>query len=265
MISLSIPKKTEKELIIFFKKNNLNLVVNEYLKNKKNLHHGKFIKKTNKPYPPILDDLYKIFYIVTKFKRITCLEFGTGWSTLVIAKALSENKKKYEKKINKLRFSKPFESFSVDNLKKYLKISKSRIDKNMGIKVNFFLSKNRMSSWNGQICNEYLKLPSVNPDFIYLDAPDHLYIDGATNGLKISNNDFMPMSSDILKIENFLTPGTIILVDGRNSNVNFLKNNFKRNWIVSRDKKRDHTVLILNDEPIGKLNKEQIKFYFNKI
>ena len=97
MISLSIPKKTEKELIIFFKKNNLNLVVNEYLKNKKNLHHGKFIKKTNKPYPPILDDLYKIFYIVTKFKRITCLEFGTGWSTLVIAKALSENKKKYEK------------------------------------------------------------------------------------------------------------------------------------------------------------------------
>ena len=80
-----------------------------------------------------------------------------------------------------------------------------------------------MSSWNGQICNEYLKLPSVNPDFIYLDAPDHLYIDGAVNGLKISNNDFMPMSSDILKIENFLTPGTIILVDGRNSNVNFLE------------------------------------------
>ena len=41
----------------------------------------------------------------------------------------------------------------------------------------------------------------------------------------------------------------------RNSNVNFLKNNFKRNWIVSRDKKRDHTVLILNDEPIGKYSK----------
>lgn len=258
-----IPYKSEKELISFFKKNNLNSVVKEYLNNKNKLHHGEFIKKIAKPYPPILDDLYKIFYIVTKFKRVTCMEFGTGWSTLVMAKAISQNKKKYSKKIKKLRFSYPFEVYSIDNLKKYLRISKERV-KNISTKTKFIFSKNRMSLWNGCICNEYVKLPSINPDFIYLDAPDHMYIDGKVNGIKISHNDFMPMSSDILKIEHFLTPGTIILVDGRTSNANFLKNNFKRNWLYNRDKIRDHSIFVLNDEPIGKINKKQISFYLNK-
>ena len=35
------------------------------------------------------------------------------------------------------------------------------------------------------------------------------------------------MSCDILKIEPFLIPGTIILIDGRTANANFLKIIFK--------------------------------------
>ena len=35
--------------------------------------------------------------------------------------------------------------------------------------------------------------------------------------------DMMPMVSDILRIEFYLTPGTIILSDGRGANVDFLK------------------------------------------
>ena len=33
----------------------------------------------------------------------------------------------------------------------------------------------------------------------------------------------MPMVSDILYIENFLTPGTIIVTDGRGANAEFFK------------------------------------------
>ena len=36
------------------------------------------------------------------------------------------------------------------------------------------------------------------------------------------------MSCDILMIENFLMPGTIIVVDGRGANAEFLRKNFKR-------------------------------------
>ena len=40
----------------------------------------------------------------------------------------------------------------------------------------------------------------------------------------------MPMSCDILKIEHFLKPGTIIVVDGRAANSRFIKKNLQRNW-----------------------------------
>ena len=36
----------------------------------------------------------------------------------------------------------------------------------------------------------------------------------------------MPMICDILKIENFLTPGTLIVSDGRAANIKFLRDNF---------------------------------------
>ena len=38
------------------------------------------------------------------------------------------------------------------------------------------------------------------------------------------------MVSDILFLNNFLVPGTIIMIDGRGANADF-KNNFTRKWI----------------------------------
>ena len=40
------------------------------------------------------------------------------------------------------------------------------------------------------------------------------------------------MICDILKIEYFLVPGTIIVVDGRTANAIYLKNNFKKKMAV---------------------------------
>ena len=72
------------------------------------------------------------------------------------------------------------------------------------------------------------KIPKINPDFIYLDGPDQFNIKGKINGFNINQNDLMPMTSDILKIEHFLKPGTIIIVDGRASNSRFLKIKFSK-------------------------------------
>ena len=41
------------------------------------------------------------------------------------------------------------------------------------------------------------------------------------NNFSTAHIDLMPMVSDILKIEYFLIPGTIMLSDGRSANVNF--------------------------------------------
>ena len=104
-----------------------------------------------------------------------------------------------------------------------------------------------MTKFNGRFCTEYEKLPLINPDLIYLDGPDQFKIKNKINNFTINHEDMMPMVSDILKIENFLIPGTAIIVDGRSANCSFLKNNFKINWIFKNFKNDDRTLIYLDD------------------
>ena len=215
-------------------------------------------------YPPDLTDLYRLYEIISLNKRITVLEFGTGWSTLIFKKALYDNKIKYLKKINNLRRNNKFELFVIDNEKKYLEISKNRLNKYFGQtrSVKFIYSKNIISTWNDYLCHEFLKIPKVNPDFIYLDGPDQFNINNSNKiNFNIDHLDLMPMSSDILKIEFFLVPGTIVVSDGRSANVEFLIKNFKRDWIHYYDRDFDQHILYLNSKSLGKLNDMQLNFY----
>lgn len=62
-------------------------------------------------------------------------------------------------------------------------------------------------------------------------------------------------------MEYFLTPGTIILVDGRTANSRFLKDNLRRKWVYKHLEYLDLNILYLNEKPLGKYNKRQLKFY----
>ena len=57
----------------------------------------------------------------------------------------------------------------------------------------------------------------------------------------------MPMVSDVLKFEHFLTPGTII-ADGRTANARFLKSNFQRNWKYIHSLKSDQNYFYLDEK-----------------
>ena len=95
-----------------------------------------------------------------------------------------------------------------------------------------------MSKFNGRICTEYEFLPLINPDFIYLDGPNPFSVSGNISNFNTAHKDLMPMASDILKIEPFLLPGTIILIDGRTANANFLKIIFKETGCIEELKKQ---------------------------
>ncbi len=212
-------------------------------------------------YKPELDDLYLLHQYTLRYKRTTILEFGTGWSTYIFAHALDINKKKYQKDIKNLRRNNPFEVHSVDDMRKYLKISKNRLSKNL-IKRSFFhFSEAEMTTFNGRICTQYKKLPLINPDLIYLDGPDQFNIKKKINGISTNHKDMMPMSCDILKIEHFLTPGTIIISDGRAANSRFLKSNLQRDWHYEYDDLNDQHLFFLKEKPLGIYNNLQIKFY----
>ena len=99
-----------------------------------------------------------------------------------------------------------------------------------------------MVKYNFKYATEYKKHPLINPDFIYLDGPDQMRVKSRINNFTVNHNDMMPMSCDILKYEHFLTPGTIIICDGRTANARFLKSNFQRNWHYSHDFQNDQSI-----------------------
>ena len=211
--------------------------------------------KDASPYLPVLADLYVLYNLVTNNKRTTILEFGVGWSSLIFAKALNENKKKFFNEARGLRRNNCFEVHSVDNEKEYLDITKGRIPEEISDNSDV-----NMTTFNGRIATEYQTLPLVSPDLIYIDGPDQFNVKGSINGISTAHNDMMPMSCDLLKIEHFLIPGTIIVMDGRGANARFLKANLQRNWKYEYTE-HDHHIFYLKEEPLGKINKKQLDFY----
>ena len=256
--------KNNKFIENFFIKKGLKPLVD--LSNKKKPSVNQMI--LDEPYIPELDDLYNLYQYVLINKRITILEFGSGWSTLIFTLALRELRDKFSDKVKSLRRNNSFELFVLENEKKYLNIAKNKIQKlnkylniKDTIKVNYHFSDVEMTTYDNKICTEYKKLPLCNPDFIYLDGPDQFNIKGDINGISTRHKDMMPMVSDILKFEYFYTPGTIIVSDGRAANAKFLKDHFKRNWKYINDRKTDQHVFWLVDPDLGKFNKLQLEFY----
>ena len=264
MYKLKNPKNISLDRI---KKFFINLGLKEMVKQSTNPELKVNEMKVINPYNPDLKDLYRLYFFVLYNKRTTIMEFGSGWSSLVMALALSKLKNKYSKDVLKLRRNNPFELFIIENEKKFLSISKKRLKKfkdKINIKINYLNTDVLMTTYKSIISTEYKKLPLCNPDFIYLDGPDQFNIKGHCNGISIRHIDMMPMNSDILKIEYFLVPGTIIIVDGRGANSNFLRNNFQRKWTYKYYRKFDQHLFVLNDQSIGKYNDLLLKFYTKK-
>ena len=231
----------------------------------KKLNLMKFLKDDGQTFKPDLRDLYRIHQFIILNKRMTALEFGCGWSTIIIKHALEINKKKYVKNISKLRKKDFFELFTIDNQKKFLKKTQIKTKRILGKgkKVNFIFSECVMTKFNRRFASEYKKLPSINPDFVYLDGPDPLSVKNSINGFNTRHLELMPMSCDLLKFEHFLCPGTLILIDGRTANARFLKENFQRKWKYIHDVKNDENLFYLDEKPLGPINKLQLKFYKN--
>ena len=210
---------------------------------------------------PNLRDLYFIYNLIIKKKRITSLEFGCGFSSEIIAIALDENKKMYQKNIKLLRRNHAFKNFVVDNEKKYLNILRKRSSYKKNIIFNY--SKCYMELHNNNYVIRYDKLPMVSPDFIYLDGPSQNNIINRSVKMSVNDKDLMPITCDILLIEYYLIPGTIVLIDGRGANAQYLLDNFKRKWKYKYFRAFDMHYFELISEPLGEINIKQLRFFNN--
>ena len=206
-------------------------------------------------------DLVRLHDLVRQRKVTTVLEFGVGKSTLVLAHALAQNRRDHGDYVTaNLRRANPFELHSLDDMQEFIDITAGNLPRALRDRVTFHFSRCAMATFNQRICTLYETLPNVCPDFIYLDAPSQFSVQGEVRGISTGHKDRLPMAADLLAIEHFLLPGTLILVDGRTANARFLKCNFQRNWSYRHLEDGDVHLFELVERPLGKHNRRQIDF-----
>tara|TARA_B100001059_G_scaffold235561_1_gene281637 strand:+ start:11072 stop:11923 length:852 start_codon:yes stop_codon:yes gene_type:complete len=249
---------TENSLKKTFYKNQLDKLIktNKYKKDTDFDIYGPITEKNNQYEPEILD-LARLYKLVKKKKPMTILEFGVGYSTLVMAQAIYENKKKLKNnsKIGKIRNTKKFKLYCVDTSKKWINNTKKSLPSHLKDIVNFSVSPVDTITHNSEVCHTYKFIPDVNPDFIYLDGPHPTDPKGKINNVSFKCIERTPISADVCLLESTLIPGSSIFVDGRTNNVRFLKRNLKRKYKFKWDRVGDTTLITLNEKFLGKLNK----------
>jgi hypothetical protein len=215
----------------------------------------------DKPFEPEYDDLCRLHYLALQRKFINVLEFGSGFSTVIIADALRLLTDHFHSwtKIN-VRCQNLFHVFAVEEEQRFLEITQKRL----GGKLTQFATVTRSSvefiTFDNRFATVYSKLPNISPDFIYLDGPSQFGTTAELNGFSFNSPARMPMSADILRFEFFLEPGTLILVDGRTQNARFLKAYLKRNWVYLHDPVGDIHYFELQENALGPYNKRKMDF-----
>lgn len=209
-------------------------------------------------FPPDLGDLVRLHYLVVSRRVTTILEFGVGKSTIVFNDALKVNSREHKHfTADKLRRSDPYKCYSVDNYREWIDELQKKYDLEC---VEYCFSELEMGTFEARVCTYYSNIPNVCPDFIYIDGPDQFSPVGDIRGVSTNHPDRLPMAADVLSIEHFLLPGTLIVVDGRTANARFLRANFQRNWLYYYSEDFDQHFFELCERPLGIYNKRQIEF-----
>jgi hypothetical protein len=208
------------------------------------------------PIPPEVDDLARLHQVLRRRKSFTVLEFGVGYSTIVIADALQKNQIEWDELENPpdVRNRYLFEAFTVDASEKWLDYWQERLPEHLSEVVTFQYSPVEIGTFNDRLCHYYTDLPDVVPDFVYLDGPHPKQVKGNVAGLSFDCDERTVMSGDLLRMEPTMLPGTYILIDGRTNNARFLEREFQRDWDVEESPEEDVTRFELTEDRLGKYN-----------
>jgi hypothetical protein len=205
------------------------------------------------PLPPDPDDLVRLHRLVRQRKCFTVLEFGVGYSSIVMADALQKNERDWNAMDDTpdVRNRFVFELFAVDASREYVEYWKNEFPEDLRDRIDVRYSPVDIGRFNGRMCHFYQNLPDVVPDFVYLDGPNPMQVEGKVNGLSFGCDERTVMSGDLLVMEPTLLPGTFVLIDGRTNNARFLERNFQREYEVEEDSTADVTTFELVENRLG--------------
>lgn len=211
-----------------------------------------------KPYPPQRDDLVRLHYLILSRKVTTILEFGSGHSTRIFDHGLEVNRRAFGQEFSeKFRGSNLFECHTVEDDTHWINHTQTAYQLQ---NVHFTLASTNISTFSDRICTFYDQIPNICPDLIYLDGPDQFSAGGEVRGVSTAHPDRLPMAADILPVEHFLLPGTLIVIDGRAANARFLQANLQRNWSCNYHETYDQHFFELVESPLGGFNRSKLQF-----
>jgi hypothetical protein len=218
-----------------------------------------------RPIAPMLPDLVRLHRLVIERRRLTVLEFGVGYSTLILADALSRHEAAFRSQptANLELPADAFRLYSVDADATWIRAVRAGLPGTLAGRVDLVLSPVRATTFEGRLCHCYQRLPDVVPDFIYLDGPHLGDVQGTVNGLSFCAGKRVPIAADVLLMEPSLLPGTIVLLDGRTANARFLAQNLRREFRSSYDAEADVTQFELVEPPLGPRDAVRLAYQAN--
>lgn len=217
-----------------------------------------------KPMEPQYDDLARLHWIALSRKTINVLEFGSGFSTAILADAMRRLHRYFADWVKEnIRVENPFHVYTVEEDQRFLEISRSRLGCRLSPFASITRSSVELTTHDSRIATVFTKVPNVSPDLIYLDGPSQYATTEELNGFSIASRVRMPMSADILRFEFFLEPGTLVITDGRTQNARFLKSYLRRSWAYEHDPVGDIHYFELQEEPLGRFNRRKMEFSLN--
>lgn len=165
-------------------------------------------KRPKEALAPEWTDLWFLYEHVRAANPRTILEFGSGCSTTILAQALADN-------------GRPDSSLmSIDADAHWAGVTRQAIPPHLQRLVQVHHCPAVPVDFNGVPAWEHAGLPAVEADFIYLDGP----------ALTAERQ----VAVDVVKLEPRLPAGSVIIVDGRDVQVEFLRKTLKRRYDFSR-------------------------------
>jgi len=161
--------------------------------------------------------LANLYNLVQTRKPKIILEFGVGFSTIVLAAALKDNNDRYKQGGH---------LYTVDAEQHWLNNTENKIPSELKQYVTFHCSPLKICNLNNQLCSLFESLPNICPNLILLDGPSPGSVPGNVIGLSF-DMDRPIVAADILLYESSAPLDFLIYVDGRWRNCNFLRNNLK--------------------------------------
>lgn len=161
-------------------------------------------KRPPSSFDPDYYDLWHLYRDVLSYRHRTCLEYGSGQSTVVIAEALYDNDRE--------GFGRGHLT-TLESEEKWADINREAIPRELQSYVTIIHSPRQILS---RLEIRFSHAPVAAPSFVYLDGPDH--------------PDHSMASLDLLDLEQNFPKHFRLVVDGRTFNKNELLKRFKKRY-----------------------------------